>query len=55
METINTYYDDHARLEEFVKNNHDLLNVNNRAVLVQIFCGIGDKNHILNISNRFAD
>lgn len=52
METINTYYDDYASLEEFVKNNNNLLAVNNRAVLAQIFSGICDENHILTISKQ---
>ncbi len=52
METINAYYDDYASLEEFVKNNNNLLAVNNRAVLVQVFSGICDETHLLTISKQ---
>lgn len=53
LQTINTYYDDYASLERFVSNHRKhLLGTNNRAVMVQIFSGIGDETHLLAISQQ---
>ncbi|MEN6351689.1 MAG: HD domain-containing phosphohydrolase [Syntrophomonas sp.] len=56
METINTYYEDFTNLRKFVGDNHEVLfNGSNSAVLVQIFSGICDKNHIFTISGQIRD
>ncbi|MEN6459954.1 MAG: FIST N-terminal domain-containing protein [Syntrophomonas sp.] len=55
METINTYYDDYASLEKFVRNNELLVDSNNRAVMVQVFSGICDKNYLLAISKQIRE
>lgn len=45
METVNTYYTGFPDLREFVVWNKELLLAkDNKAVLVQIFSGIIDKN-----------
>ena len=56
METINTYYEDYLSLEKFVSNNGEvLLASSNRAVLVQVFSGICDKNYLVAISRQIRE
>ncbi len=56
METINTYYEDYISLENFVSNNSEmLLASNNRALLVQVFSGICDKNYLVAISKQIRE
>ncbi len=56
MESINTYYKDYISLESFVTNNRDvLLATSNRAVLVQVFSGICDKNYLITISKQIRE
>lgn len=56
MKTINTYYDDCASLEKFVRNNQELLwSAHNRAVMVQVFSGICDEYYLLTISKQIRE
>lgn len=56
METINTYYEDSINLLTFVKSNQELLiNSNNRAVLVQVFSGVCNENHLISISKQIRE
>ncbi|KUG03949.1 hypothetical protein ASZ90_018729 [hydrocarbon metagenome] len=53
MHTINTYYNDYHSLAKFVDDNkHILLNKNNKDLMVQVFCGISDRNLLTEISKQ---
>ena|GEM_PF-308730 len=56
MQTINTYYEDFMSLKRYVINHSDLLwATSNRAVLVQVFAGICDKNYLIAISKQIRE
>jgi len=50
LETINTYYEDHAQLDHFIKDHHKLLTDGQKPVLVQVFSGLCEKEHLQGIS-----
>ena len=56
MQTINTYYEDYLSLKNYVIDNNDvLLAGSNRAVLVQVFAGICEKNYLVAISKQIKE
>ena len=56
MRTVNTYYTDPRALREFAEQNHDLLySKENRSVLVQVFCGICDRDYIADLVGQIAE
>ncbi len=56
MHTINTYYKNQHGLIQFVNDHRDiLLDPNNKAVLVQVFAGIADKNFLIAISKQIRE
>lgn len=56
MITINTYYNDYAKLKKFTIDNHDLLfNDGSRSVLVQVFCGIYDKKFLTSLLQQVCE
>lgn len=56
METINTYYVDNEGLKKFVADNRRLLSPGERrSVLVQVFSGICDANHLLAVSRQIRE
>lgn len=52
METINTYYEDHTSLGLFIKDHYKLLTSGQNPVLVQVFSGLCEKEHLLGISRQ---
>jgi len=56
LETINTYYEDYMSLQKYVMDNRDvLLASSNRAVLVQVFAGICEKEFLGAISKQIRE
>lgn len=56
MKTINTYYEDYQGLKKFVEDNHEIFfSKSNSAVLVQVFCGICDKDYIFDLTKQICE
>lgn len=56
METVNTYYEDYPSLERFVKHRNKLFKADqNGGILVQIFSGLCERDHLLKISRQIRE
>lgn len=55
MITLNTYYNGYEKLQKFTMDNHDILfNDDSRSVLVQVFCGIYDKEFLTSLLQQIC-
>jgi len=56
LKTINTYYDDYISLNRFISDHANLLmDAPLRAVLVQVFSGVCEMDHLLAISGQIRE
>jgi diguanylate cyclase (GGDEF)-like protein len=54
--TINTYYEDYSGLRSFVEEHHEqILSDNSRSVLVQVFCGICERDFIESLLRQIKE
>lgn len=56
MNTINTFYNDYDNLKKYIIEHHNILfDEDTRSVLVQVFCGICDKDYLSSIVHQICE